>query len=156
MDNNTITAPAFLYALHTTAKQLTNDKSKYYAPTVVQRSKSRVVSSTPINRQLIISRLDMTVTVYIRISDPPGPIFHAQYLHSSSWNCADAKKVCVANNLARAFRRRVARYWHYWHPLGCRVLELGKTPQGGGIYTTCSSRIRYFRAVKCDILRVCI
>ena len=72
---------------------------------------------------------------------PPWADFLRWDLHT--WNRADAKKVCVANNLARAFRRHIVRYWHYWHPLGCRAIDLGKPPEGGLIYTTCSSRIRY-------------
>ena len=49
----------------------------------------------------------------------------------NSWNSVGAKKVGVRNISPRAFRRRVVRYWH---PRGCRVIELGKTPEGDVIY----------------------
>ena len=38
----------------------------------------------------------------------------------------------VGNISRRAFRRRIVRYWH---PLGCRAIELGKPPQGGVMHT---------------------
>ena len=41
-----------------------------------------------------------------------------------------AKKIGVGNFSAGAFRRRIVRFWH---PLGCRAIELGKQPQGGVI-----------------------
>ena len=37
------------------------------------------------------------------------------------------KEIGVGNISPRAFRRRIVRYWH---PLGCRAIELGKPPQG--------------------------
>ena len=50
-----------------------------------------------------------TITVYQvrwRVPHPPGPMFHARYLHSwRSWNNACAKKVGVENMLPRLFRR---------------------------------------------------
>ena len=64
------------------------------------------------------------------MSHPPGPIFHARYLHSC--NSVGAEKVGVVNISWRAFRRRVVRYWH---PLRCRAVELGKPPQECVIYT---------------------
>ena len=45
------------------------------------------------------------------ISHPPGPTFHARYLHSS-WDSAGAQKVSVGSISPRAFRRRIVRYWH--------------------------------------------
>ena len=68
----------------------------------------------------------MSFTIYDR-----GPIFHARYLHT--WNhSVGANKVGVGKVSPRAFRRRIARYRH---PLGCRAIELEKTPQGGMIFT---------------------
>ena len=65
---------------------------------------------------------------------PPGPVLHGRYLHSS-WNRAGAQnKIGVGTISPRAFRRRIVRYRH-WHPLDCPGIELGKTPQGGLIYT---------------------
>ena len=74
--------------------------------------------------------------VYIFVSrcicvSPPEPIFRGRYLHS--WDGAGAKKLGVGNISPSAFRKRIVRYWH---PLGCRAIELGKPPpQGGVIYT---------------------
>ena len=51
-------------------------------------------------------------------------------------NSVGAKKVGVRNISSRAFRRRIVRYWHYWHSLGCRAIDLGKPPQGGVICDT--------------------
>ena len=59
----------------------------------------------------------------------PGSIFHGRYLHT--WNSIGAEKVGVENLSRRAFRRRIVRYWH---PLGCRAIELGK-PLQGVLYT---------------------
>ena len=71
---------------------------------------------------------------------PPGSIFYGRYVHSSwnswnSWNSVGASKVGVGNIPLRAFRSRIARYWHCWHPLGCRAIELGRPPQGCLIHT---------------------
>ena len=53
-------------------------------------------------------------------------LFHARYLHS--WkNSVGPQKVGFGNIPPRAFRIRIARYWH---PLGCGAIELGKQPQG--------------------------
>ena len=58
-------------------------------------------------------------------------ILHASNRHLHNWNRVGAKKVSVRNIAPRAFRRRrVVRYWHYWRPLGCWAIELGKPPQG--------------------------
>ena len=69
-----------------------------------------------------------TIACHIRrrISHPSGPTFHARYLHGR--NSADAEKVSIGNISPGASRRRIVRYWH---PLGCRAIELGRPPQGG-------------------------
>ena len=65
------------------------------------------------------------------LSHLPRPIFHARYLHS--WKCSvGANKVGVVNISPRAFRRRIVRFWYL---PACGAIELGKTPQGGVIYT---------------------
>ena len=67
------------------------------------------------------------MTVYTTL---PWPIFHAGYLYS--WNSGGAKEVVVENVSPGALRRRIIRYWH---PLGCRALDLCKPPQGCEIQT---------------------
>ena len=42
------------------------------------------------------------------------------------------KMVGGGNVSPGAFRRRVVRYWH---PLGCRAIELGRPPREGVMYT---------------------
>ena len=42
------------------------------------------------------------------------------------------KKVGDGNISPTAFRRRIVRYWH---PLGCRAIELEKPSYGGVMYT---------------------
>ena len=65
----------------------------------------------------------------VSISHPPRPSFPARYLHS--WdNSVGAKKVGAGNISPRAFRRRIVRSSH---PLGCRAIELGKSPEEGVI-----------------------
>ena len=41
------------------------------------------------------------------------------------------KNVGFGSISPKAFRRRMVRYWH---PLGCRAIELEKPPKGGVIY----------------------
>ena len=47
------------------------------------------------------------------------------------------KGLCWKNLAERKLSDHVyiVRYWHYWHPLGCRAIELGKPPQGGVTHT---------------------
>ena len=47
------------------------------------------------------------------------------------------KGLCWKNLAERKLSDHVyiVRYWHYWHPLGCRAIELGKPHQGGVTYS---------------------
>ena len=65
-------------------------------------------------------------TMYIAPSPPPGPMFYARYLHS--WIRVGAIKESVGNISCReSFPKTHVRYWH---PLGCRAIELEKPLQG--------------------------
>ena len=69
------------------------------------------------------------VYIYCTSSDQ---FFHGRYLHSRDIKTVSMpKKVGVRNSSPRDFRSRIVRYWH---PLGCRAIELGKPAPG--VYNT--------------------
>ena len=43
------------------------------------------------------------------------------------------KKISVGNISSGAFQRGAVRV--YWHPLGCRAIELENPPEGGAMFT---------------------
>ena len=89
----------------------------------------RVYLGIPGGCQTWLSYRTVCISTPPRLSHPSRLIFRGRYLHG--WNIAGAKKVGVGIISPRAFRRRTVRYWH-WHPLGCRAIELGEPPKGGG------------------------
>ena len=70
---------------------------------------------------------------------PRGPIFHARFFHS--WCSTGAEKYGVAKISPRAFRRRIDSI-RYWHPLGCRAIELANPPHQGSVCEI-HRRVRY-------------
>ena len=88
--------------------------------------------SHPLGRFITPPRADLSHT--------PGPIYHTRLGRFSMVDVISTvgivpvpTKVGAGNISPRAFRRRTVRYWH---PLGCRGIDLGKPPQGGVIYCT--------------------
>ena len=59
---------------------------------------------------------------------------------STTVGTAGAKTIGVKRISPRASRKKFGRYWH---PLGCRAIELGKQPQEGVMHTVAYGYEKY-------------
>ena len=65
---------------------------------------------------------------------PPGPIFRGRHLHSR--NNVGAKKELALERSRRELSEDVGCVVQFWHPLGYRAIELGKSaPKGCDVHT---------------------